>query len=529
MPYDQPHLPLALWDNQRDALAMCATYFASHSQRAALVQMPTGTGKTGVIAVVASQRSIDRPVLVISPSTALTTQLSADVGVNFWDRVCASDSWRPERTHLILPSRTADLVAELDPGKPGRLVVFSTIQALLQLRASNAKAYAYLKERIGTVVFDEGHREPAPIWAAAVREFGAPTVLCSATPFRNDLKLFDVDGNHVYFLSFDEAVARRLIRDVRIEEVQQGDALDFAHRIVERRNALIADGLFAADAKIIVRCGSESSVIEMHNALAETLRSCGDGLLAVHHRFNRSKATMCPAVPADIRTRTERFLVHQFMLTEGIDDPTCTMLAIYEPFKTERQLVQQIGRVIRHPDPLRSDAAPAVVITGANSEIPRMWDRYRHFDRACVVNGGRPPLRNGTEISRSLILALPEIDYAFGRFRRRMALDEPEIDAELRFPKSCVIFSIAPDLDLTVFQGEVGRALDKIDRNVLRNSGTPDGRCRFHLSLALTQSPFLEETLFQQPTLEVTIYARHRDWLFSMIAGGSGSTTCPAL
>jgi superfamily II DNA or RNA helicase len=104
-----------------------------------------------------------------------------------------------------------DAVLEsLDEAGADRAVVLSTIQALQQIHSGTD--FARLEGRFGTVLFDEGHREPAPVWAQAVRELSAPTVLFSATQFRNDLKIFDVDLNHVHFLSFRDAVNNHLIR-----------------------------------------------------------------------------------------------------------------------------------------------------------------------------------------------------------------------------------------------------------------------------------------------------------------------------
>jgi type I site-specific restriction endonuclease len=117
-----------------------------------------------------------------------------------------------------------------------RVVVLSTIQALQQIHGG--PDYSRLAGRFGTVMFDEGHREPATLWAKAVRGLGAPTVLFSATPFRNNLKIFDVDPDHVHFLSFEQSVADRLIRGVEIvEEPLDGGASGFARRAPSIRYA----------------------------------------------------------------------------------------------------------------------------------------------------------------------------------------------------------------------------------------------------------------------------------------------------
>src|SRR5690606_32603813 len=125
-----------------------------------------------------------------------------------------------------------------------------------------------LHGRIGTILFDEGHREPAPSWARVVRGFAVPTVLFSATPFRGDLKIFDVDDDHIHFLGFADAVDQGLIRGVEIDEQPLSlSPDDYALALIARVDALVAEGRFTAASKVIVRCDSEESVTEMHQAL----------------------------------------------------------------------------------------------------------------------------------------------------------------------------------------------------------------------------------------------------------------------
>ena len=68
------------------------------------------------------------------------------------------------------------------------------------------------------IIVDEGHREPAPKWAESVRELKKPTVLFTATPCRNDHKMFNVDPDYVYTYSHHKAVNERYIREVKFYE-----------------------------------------------------------------------------------------------------------------------------------------------------------------------------------------------------------------------------------------------------------------------------------------------------------------------
>jgi superfamily II DNA or RNA helicase len=46
-----------------------------------------------------------------------------------------------------------------------------------------------------------------------------------------------------------------------------------------------------------------------------------------------------------------RYWLHQTKLLEGVDDPSFVAVAIYDVFGNARQLVQQIGRVLRFARP----------------------------------------------------------------------------------------------------------------------------------------------------------------------------------
>ena len=513
---------LDLWPHQLAAVEACNRYFASSAPRSALVQMPTGTGKTGVMATISATRAAKQPVLVVCPSVALVQQLIDDFSGLFWKKIGADASWAPEKNLHLLPSLLDDTVRALDAAGADRIVVFSTVQALQQIHSG--ADYGRLAGRFGTVMFDEGHREPATLWAKAVRGLGAPTILFSATPFRNDLKIFDVDPDHVHFLSFEKAVKERLIRGVEIvEEDFRGGAAEFARRAIATRDRLIADGRFGPDNKMIIRAANEDDVDGLFAAFVRELGRRPEGVLALHHNYALDGSPgrqRRPDVPRNLRARTERFLIHQFMLAEGIDDPACTMLALYDPFSTERQLVQQVGRITRHGGRIGKPVAPAFVLARKKDEVRKMWSRFLGFDRACVDNNGKPPIRNDRGVLDQLIAALPDVDYVSGKFRSRLDIDDASLEDELRIPKSAVVFDVQKSFDLDEFQTEVSEGLEEEDRFERKVAKVAGGSCRYHLTLRLRQSPFLADSLFLSPSLELTIYARRGDKLFFYDSAG---------
>ena len=147
---------LKLWPHQRAAIDTCDRYFAAGIERSALIHLPTGTGKTGVMATVSAQRAHEKPVLVICPSAALVTQLEQDFRSRFWSKIAADGAWAPEKMHKLLPSGIDAVLETIERVEEGRVVIFSTIQALQQIYTGDR--YGELVGKFGTVLFDEGHR-----------------------------------------------------------------------------------------------------------------------------------------------------------------------------------------------------------------------------------------------------------------------------------------------------------------------------------------------------------------------------------
>jgi superfamily II DNA or RNA helicase len=512
---------LNLLPQQLDALRLCDEYLSKEHKRSALIHMPTGTGKTGIMAVLGAEYSLGAPILVVCPSDALATQLCREFHTDFWVTCAAPAGWAPDNVERLFPSTARD-IGEKIAGRTDsqRIIVVSTIAALQQLHGE--EAYEVFVGQFSCVLFDEGHREPALKWAAAVRGLSAPTILFSATPFRNDIKLFDV-GDDIHFLSFENAVDRHLIRGVSVEEDDMpNDAHGFADWVISKFDEVHERGKVEEFAKVIIRTNSEEDVLEIATALRKSLGDRGEGILAVHHQLKAETVgsdSFSPSVPERLEERPETFLVHQFMLTEGLDDRKCQMLIMHSPFTNERQLVQQIGRCIRHPSP-GSQASNSLVFGRRGDGVADMWSRFIAFDRACVENGNRPILRNDEGIFQSLLGAMPEMDYVNGRFRQRVNIGEIELETELRLPCSAVLFTVPDAFDDAGFAQEVVDLLANEDRWIASKVLIEDGRGMAIVTMRIAQSPFLVETLFQSASLEVTVFVRLGRWMFFYDSAG---------
>src|SRR5687768_9362533 len=200
----------ALRDYQRDAVDGMRRYlgeFDRANPRAALVHMPTGSGKTAIIATLARCWTAPGPVVVIAPRIGLRQQLARDLSERFFRHAGVDPALLPRRVvSLTDGSATVDVRDDA--------VVVATVQMLTSIQRRATPLADILLRRTSLVLFDEGHYEPAMVWSDVVRSLPAPRVIFTATAFRDDFKLFDIDERHTYHYGLEEARRQRYIRSV---------------------------------------------------------------------------------------------------------------------------------------------------------------------------------------------------------------------------------------------------------------------------------------------------------------------------
>lgn len=513
---------LKLWKHQADAVETCLSYLENHPDEVSgLVNHPTGSGKTGIMAVLSALQAVSGPVLIVCPSSALVDQLIRELSSRFWQTIGAPDSWHPGRTERLYPSNLGAVLKLLNRGSQTPTVIVATVQALQQIHKD--PSYRDLVGKFSVVIFDEGHREPAPSWAAAVRELRAPTLLFSATPYRNDYKLFHVSLEHIHFLSFQRAASEGIIRPVQILESDLSNNVSrFAAQIIDKRDEMIARGLIDKGDKVIIRAHTEQNVQDLFDAFCAQLSTRPEKVLAIHENFYLREErgnTLARDVPPNIRSRSERFLIHQFKLTEGIDDPACRVLALYDRYTTERQFIQQVGRLTRHPGQAGTVAPPAFVLGRTGDGARDIWDRFLAYDQACIDNGDKPPIR-GAEVVTELLKAMPGFDYIGGKFRTKVDFDAPDLQTDLVVPLSSLIFEIAPGFDVIEFSGAIEDALETEDRTIVFGGNLEGREFAYRGSIRLNQTPFLSTSLYQTASLELTVFKRSGDKLFFYDSAG---------
>lgn len=515
---------LDLWQTQVEAIRMCEGYFADpETETASLVQMPTGAGKTGVIAVLAAIRSTLGAVMVVTPSEALVQQLMTELREKFWATIAAPAGWKRKHVELLLPRRAAEIGRGL--AQRSGLVLVGTLQALQRIKETDSAFYTTIRGAVQTVLVDEGHREPAESWGQAIRSLDAKVVLFSATPYRNDQRAFNVSANHHYRLSFDTAVRDAYIRDVEFRELSGPHApVTFAEEVFAWVDQAKRSHRLPSDAKVIVHAADMSGVKDLVSAFRLAIGGRVDRVVGFHDQFTGQVPGEEKKVE-DLARRREHYFIHQFKLLEGLDDPRCMVIALFDDLSNGRLLVQQIGRVLRNPG--RATNAPrAVVLHRAGSKAPRIWEGYRTYDQLSDRSPEKVSVRTHGAIDE-LLKALPEVDYVNGDFRRRVEFDPARLQADLRVPRSCVIYEQATQPTIDTMREGLERKLRESDRFVKCVVLLPAKHVVALVSLVLADTEYLADGYFPEIRLEATVARYHNGHVFLADTRGLQADSLP--
>lgn len=545
----------ALYEHQRRAIETVAAYIAANPhlperpnlREAALLKLPTGTGKSGIVAVLARCLPSVKRTLVLTPRESLVAQMSDDIRFRFWKHlgytVNEGQTFTAEASTMgadlqeaylekLLPSR-ADAILQHVPAAT-RSILVGTYQALDMIRrrardprperAAKAQAARNVLALLGgfdLIVVDEGHYEPAISWSKGVRELNRPTVLLSATPYRNDFKSFRVRGQFVFNYPHGDAVAAHVIRDVEPIVVQprgSGSASDkFVNGLQRQLPALFAQAkAWTRTPKVMIRADDLDTLQSLQRKVDQAF---GTKSALVHDRAKASR--QYPKRFQSVRRAMHecadaQFWLHQYKLMEGVDNPDFVAVAIYDLHTNGRQLVQQIGRVVR-TSPGRTRKQKAWVLAGdANAaRIKATWDRYKSYEAYCAAET-RNIVTNETALPDRLLKYMPDNQYIAGDFRERFDPASPLTMADLQIPASTAIFKWAdPSRAVTELSEAAEDALMEKDRfKIVPIEGLPVN-CLGFSYYAWRNSPLLIDKFFSEWTLGVFIAVQHKDFVMA--------------
>lgn len=345
---------------QYEAIEMLDSYLKSEENVPALVKMPTGTGKTGVMALAAQLN--EEAVLILVPNATLPEQTEMEIHTVFWNKI---NFHIPNIKSCRIIRESKDMNSYDWAGAP---VLIMTVQLLLAISKDN-ELFENLKTHVKLIIFDEGHREPARYWSIVVDEFVCKKIYFTATPYRNDKMIFEVNQNYVYQYHTNNAIENRDILcpefDCITNEITSDDnqLVEWIHRLKQKtKNKILIRVNDSARINKLVTLLNQNNVcaVGFHSALEK-----GDNL----YREGR-----------DVYKVKDNYQIffHDEMFIEGVDIAELEILVLVNPFQNAKNFIQQVGRILRLGQCIKT---PKVYLPETELLVwKEQWNLYCEYD-----------------------------------------------------------------------------------------------------------------------------------------------------
>lgn len=350
--------PRALRPYQTEAVLAVQAAWTVHNLSRPAVVLPTGTGKSTVIAKLATDaRAAGARVVMLAHRGELLDQMAASVG-------------------YVDPAGEPVGIVAAERDEPGTAIVAATFQTV-----AKARRLASLGPR-DVILVDEAHHAPAKSYRGVLDELGAfgpdvQTCGFTATMVRADQEaLGSIWEEVVYEKSLAWAIGEGYLvpprgRTVVMPELNKlvkirNVAGDYAKGKLEEVMAASVDSTVEAilanapDRAMIVF----ASGVDHADVLAQLLTERGiaaEAVVGSHSRDQRQAAY------SQFHDGGLQALVTVQVLTEGADFPRCDCVVMGRPTRSQSLYSQMVGRALR-PFPGKSDAL-VLDLTGVSRDL----------------------------------------------------------------------------------------------------------------------------------------------------------------
>lgn len=412
-----------LRDAQREAYVAARDFFAAGGKEA-LIQLPVGCGKSGLVAILPFGIARGR-ILVIAPNLPIKDELAQVLDVAnrqkcFWRkcRVLSAETMTAGPYLAVLDSSEAN-AHDCDRSH----IVLTNVQQLGERPEGWLSKFG--ADYFDLIIVDEGHHSAAATWQTALRRFPrAKVVHLTATPFRTDKK--ELPGTPIYRYSFRRAMLRGYIKQLQARYVSPEEIYftyegDTRHHTLEEVLALKEEEWFSRGVAASPECNRH--IVDASLDRLEALRQSGTRhqliavAMSVHHagavrslyaERGYEAAVIHSKMTSDEQTRVLQQLrsglldciVQVQMLGEGFDHPHLSVAAIFRPFRSLAPYIQFVGRIMRvivqneprHPDNY------GFIVSHIGMNVDSLLEDFRRLDREDqqfleeLLGGAEPPL-----------------------------------------------------------------------------------------------------------------------------------------
>ncbi|WP_052193219.1 DEAD/DEAH box helicase family protein [Microbacterium sp. ZOR0019] len=458
-----------LREPQKEAYKKLYDFFkADPKDKVALVQLPVGCGKSGLVSIAPLGIAAGR-VLVITPNLTIRNELKNNLDIT--NLKCF---WR--RTNVL---RKVDMVSgpyvtTLDTGNVTVTDESHFVVTNVQQLSTNTDKWLnkFPSDYFDMIIVDEAHHSAADSWQKVHDHFPEAKVInLTATPFRSDAK--EVGGERLYRYPFRSAVTKGYIKRLTAVYVSPRE-IELTFKGESERTTLTLDEVMKLRDKewfsrgIAMSDECNKSIVDNSLEKLEHLRnesSIKHQIVAVAMSIPHAKkiqlfyeergyeaAVIHSGLTEDeqsdvmkrLRSNELDVVVNVQILGEGFDHPQLSVAAIFRPYRTLAPYLQFVGRIMR----VNVQNAPrdpdnyGFIVTHAGMNLDALVDDFKLFEKDdeefwAQINGGleqEPPLPRGAGGGRRAIRAPLVVhgEIADSLYEEEFVDDEEERLEELR-------------------------------------------------------------------------------------------------
>ena len=368
----------------------------------AIIVLPTGVGKTGVIGSIPFKISEGR-VLIITPQLTVKDtvidSLNPQNHENFWI----------EREVVSTPG-DLPVVIEYEGDKTRNDILSSSNIVVLNIHKMQARLDSSLINRVppdffDMVIVDEAHHSTANTWVDTLNYFSnAKVIKLTGTPIRSDGE--KLSGELIYEYKLSQAMANNYVKSLTNNEFipekvrfvlgENNDTEYDESEILELKDEEWISKTVAysetcslqivkESVKILKEKRQQSAIPHKIIAVACSIRHAqkitdlysNEGVIASIIHSNMSDSEI-KAVKNDIKNNRLDVIVNVGMLGEGYDHKYLSIAAIFRPFRNELPYAQFIGRILRYiPEAETAEDNIARVVSHKLLYLDNLWKKYK--------------------------------------------------------------------------------------------------------------------------------------------------------
>lgn len=391
---------------QREAREALAQHFALNPEdRHVIVQLPTGTGKTAVLAIAPFGLCQSR-ALIVTPGKQLADQLSSELSLRNKNSIYEQLALFTQDDLKRLKS--SFFLLQLDDEKNGGDVrdnhlIVANYQQLFDL----GKWFEECRDEIDLVIIDEAHHQQASTYQSVIEFFpNAKVIGLTGTPFRSDRQR--VTGTRVYVYSYQEAIRDGVIRNFHHHDVAPTEVeLTFDDASLQRYSLdeileMSEDEWFqrqismSEDCCYSIACMAKEKLEDLRARYPNDSHQIIASAMTVRHAREKVKpafektglsvgivSSHAQDKPQNKQTLDKLrrgqidVIVQVGMLGEGFDHRPLGVVAIFRPYKSLNPYIQVVGRVLRTNGAVRE----AFIVSHAGLNQIARFREFQLFDQ----------------------------------------------------------------------------------------------------------------------------------------------------